>query len=92
MYRKGINSHFFVLPDTQQYHDAIRIWRKSFSAPLSMSLFQLDSKKSTFFTEQEVEEIELDEEDIEECELCGAFKYHWRASDEKINAEILYAK
>ena len=91
-YLKLCNSHFFVLPDTQQYHDAIRIWRKSFSAPLSMSLFQLDSKKSTFFTEQEVEEIELDEEDIEECELCGAFKYHWRASDEKINAEILYAK
>ena len=57
-----------------------------------MSLFQLDSKKSTFFTEQEVEKIELDEEDIEECELCGAFKCHWRASDEKINAEILYAK
>jgi len=91
-YLKLCNSHFFVLPDTQQYHDAIRIWRKSFSAPLSMSLFQLDSKKSTFFTEQEVEEIELDEEDIEECELCGAFKCHWRASDEKINAEILYAK
>jgi hypothetical protein len=87
-YLKLCNSHFFVLPDTQQYHDAIRIWKKAFSAPLSKSIFQLDSNKSTFFTNQEVEEIELDEEDLEECELCGAFKYHWKKSNEQLDVMI----
>lgn len=87
-YLKICNSHFFVLPDLQSYHDAIRIWKEGFSAPLSKSIFQLDSKKSTFFTNQEVEEIELDEEDLEECELCGAFKCHWRKSDEQLDVMI----
>mgnify|MGYP003305923357 CR=1 FL=1 len=91
-YLKLCNSHFFVLPNNQSYRDAMRLWKEGFSAPLSMSLFQINSKFPLFTGMEDLEETDLEEE-MEECEKCGAFSIHWRVGiDEKLDSHFSCAK
>ena len=57
-----------------------------------MSLFQINSKFPLFTGMEDLEETDLDEE-MEECEKCGAFSIHWRVGiDEKLDSHFSCAK